>query len=76
MPDILIEQVPDTLHAKLCAEAKRHRRSMTQEVLTILEKELGGTAVAIHIRDLPPPVKGKFPLTQSLLTKGIREGRP
>ena len=70
MPDILVKQVPTVLHTRLRAEARRHRRSMTQEILTILEKELGTTASR-----LPAPIEGGRPLTQRLVTEGIREGR-
>lgn len=82
MPDVLIKEMPADLHEKLCVEAQKHRRTMTQEVLTILEKEMGvgaatqsETEMGTDVRDWPPPFKGKRLVTQSLITKGIREGR-
>ena len=70
MSDLLIKQMPPALHAKLREQSRRHRRSMTQEALTILEKGLGVAAA-----EFPPPISGKRLLTQRLVTKGIREGR-
>lgn len=78
MPDILIKQVPEGLHTKLRDQARRHGRSMNQEVLAILAKKLGteiGTEVGTDVRDFPPPFKGKRLVTQSMITEGIHEGR-
>ncbi|MCX7016051.1 MAG: hypothetical protein NTW86_26425 [Candidatus Sumerlaeota bacterium] len=70
MADLLIKRVPLDVHARLKAEAKKHRRSLTQEVLVILERSFAaGTA------DFPEPVQGRRPLNQRLVTKGIQEGR-
>jgi len=40
MPTLTIKGVPPELHEKLKARAKRHRRSMNNELLTILERTL------------------------------------
>jgi plasmid stability protein len=37
---LLIKNMPEELHKKLKEQAKKHRRSMTQEAITILEQEL------------------------------------
>jgi plasmid stability protein len=40
MPTLTIEGVPPELHEKLKERAERHRRSMNNELLTILERTL------------------------------------
>ena len=70
MSALLIKNVPEGLHEKLKEAARKHRRSMTQEAIHILE-----TTLEPKLSNLPEPVQGKAPLTQDLLTKGIKEGR-
>jgi plasmid stability protein len=71
MSSLLIKNMPENLHAQLKESARRHRRSMTQEALVILEKYLSmGTAV-----EFPEPVIPLKPITAALIRKGIREGR-
>ncbi len=70
MPSLVIKDIPDTLHRRIKEEARKHRRSMTQEVLIILEESLEVVPVSY-----PNPVKGRIPLTQSILDKAIEEGR-
>jgi plasmid stability protein len=70
MASLLIKNIPETLHKKLKEEAKIHRRSMIQEVITILEQSLLATHQKTH-----DPIQGKKPITQEILTKAIREGR-
>jgi plasmid stability protein len=40
MPTLTIKGVPPELHEKLKERAERHRRSMNNELLTILERTL------------------------------------
>ncbi len=70
MSALVIKNIPEALHRRLKEEASKHRRSMTQEVLIILEESLDVIQV-----EFPRPVKGKTQLTQELLIKGIRQGR-
>jgi len=56
MPDILIRNVPPALHARLKAAAARHRRSVTQETIAIIDEKLGEHPAAVPNR-LPEPVK-------------------
>ena len=70
MSSLLIKNLPEKLHKKLKEQAKRHRRSMMQEAITILEQ--------ILLREpslTADPVTGNEPLTQDILSKAIREGR-
>ena len=43
MPGLLIKDVPVELHKKLKESAARHRRSMTQQALALLEDGLRRT---------------------------------
>lgn len=40
MPNLTIKRLPDELHERLKERAERHRRSMNNEVITILEQAL------------------------------------
>lgn len=70
MSSLLIKNMPEDLHARLKESARRHRRSMTQEALVILEKHLSMGPV-----EFPEPVIPLKPITAALIRKGIREGR-
>ena len=70
MAALVIKNIPENLHQKLKEEAHKHRRSMTQEVLNILEERLN----IIPIK-FPDPVKGTSQLTQEIVEDAIREGR-
>ena len=72
MPGFVIKELPDELHRKLKEQAARHHRSMTKEVLAVLEHALGKEAPAAKA---PPPFRGRFALTGKFLDKARREGR-
>jgi plasmid stability protein len=40
MPTLTIKRLPEELHERLKERAERHRRSMNNEVITILEEAL------------------------------------
>lgn len=42
MATLVIKNLPDDLHARLKAQARRHHRSLTQEVAYLLEAGVGG----------------------------------
>lgn len=44
MPGLVIKDLPAKLHRKLKERAARHRRSMTKEVLVVLERALSEEA--------------------------------
>ncbi len=67
MPGFVIKDLPEELHRKLKEQAARHHRSMTKEVLAVLEQAFGAEA--------PPPFRGRFALTGKFLDKARREGR-
>lgn len=64
MAGLVIKNLPDELHRKLKARAAEHRRSMTQEVLQLLER---GLADDETVAEPPAPYKGKFPLADELI---------
>lgn len=70
MPSLVLKSIPRALHTRLRQEAIRHRRSMTQESIHILEQGLG-----LNPAKFPPPTKGRRPLTQKFLDQAIQEGR-
>lgn len=72
MPDILIKKVPTDLHRRLKEDAAKHHRSMARHALAIIEDNLGQSAKL----DFPDPIKTAKPLTQKIISKGIKEGRP
>ena len=45
---ITLKNLPDALHARLAASAKRHRRSLNNEAIVCLEAGLGNDAVAVE----------------------------
>ena len=77
MASILIKDVPVRIHRKLKARARANRRSLTQEVIVLLER-------ALEDRAGPPPIeevdalriRGRAPLTQALLDEARGSGRP
>ena len=70
MASILIKNVPKPLKEHLQREAERNRRSLNQQVLSILEQ-----ASAMPHVPLPNPIKPRKPFTHEWLMKVIREGR-
>lgn len=71
MAAIVLKEVPEELHQRLKAEAERNRRSMSQQLLVIMEQAL---------TPLPPlkpikPVVPTQPFTHAWLMRAMREGR-
>lgn len=73
MTTIVIKNVPDELHARIKDRAQRNRRSVTKELLTIIEESVAPRRVAPK---LPPPIKLKGgPLTDEELRYARENGR-
>jgi hypothetical protein len=72
MAGLAIKKLPPALHERLKQRAARNHRSMTKEVLAVLEQALGAEQDAPKA---PPPFKGRFPLTDRFLDKAKRAGR-
>ena len=73
MPGIIVRDLSPALHTRLKQEAQRHHRSMTREVIVILEEALGGSGG--DGRTYPAAVKLSRPLTDEFLNKAKRWGR-
>ena len=69
MPDILIKRVPADLHRRLKEDAAKHHRSMARHALALIENSLAESAQI----DLPAPIKTAKPLTQAIVSKGIKK---
>ncbi|HNR89823.1 MAG TPA: plasmid stability protein [Spirochaetota bacterium] len=70
MPSLVLKNIPERLHRRLKDESKKHRRSMMQEAIVILEESLACAPV-----ELPEPVKPARKLTQAVLSRAIETGR-
>lgn len=55
MSTLVIKNLPEDLHARLKEQAQRHHRSVTKEVVSLIEFGLG---VQRSESELPPPIKG------------------
>ena len=74
MSTIVIKNLPDELHARLKDQAKRNRRSITMEVVTLIER---GTAPKRVAPLLSPPIKLKGgPITNKDIEAWTNDGRP
>lgn len=72
MTGLAIKKFPSALHQRLKRRAARNHRSMTKEVIAVLERALGAETAASKA---PPPFKGRFALTDRFLDKAKRAGR-
>lgn len=70
MASLLLKNIPDVLHKKLKQEAKKHRRSMMQEAIIILEESLSLSPVSF-----PAPIKGNKLIIQEVIIDAIHEDR-
>lgn len=73
MPALVIKDFPPELHRKLKEQAAHHHRSMTREAVALIEEAL---VVAGRLREVPPPYRGRFPLTQDFIDDAKNQGRP
>ena len=73
MPSIVVKSVPPSLHRQLKEAAARHRRSMNQQALAMLEEALRHQNTGA---EPPPALAGRFPLTPRWIQQAKRRGRP
>ena len=77
MPTLVVKNLPEPLHVRLKAQAEQHHRSMTKEVIALVEQGL----LAPHTtrsaaRALPPLVRlSTGPITTEWIEAAIAEGR-
>lgn len=75
MPNLLIRNLPEELHARLKESAASHRRSVTQEAILIVEKGLAAAEGENYPRTLPVPFPLKRPTTMEETLRFIDEGQ-
>lgn len=73
MAKLLIRQLPDELHRKLRMRARQNRRSVTKEVIALLEMALASAEPKKLA--LPEPLKGQFLLTDEWIERAKTAGR-
>lgn len=71
MSALLLRDVPESIRRRIKVEARKNRRSMTQEALVLLEQGLR-TRRAVR---LPRPIKPARPIDHDWLVKTMKEGR-
>lgn len=82
MASLHLKNVPAHLHARLTIRARRNRRSLNSEILTILDQALSGSEMdeaGLEARlSLFARCRENFSgsLAQSEIDRAIREGRP
>jgi hypothetical protein len=71
MPGLLIKDIPREIHEWLKREAKRNRRSMTQEAIFVFEENMR------RFRPLKftPPARTRTLLTAGFIDRAKREDR-
>jgi plasmid stability protein len=75
MSTLVIKNLPDELHDRLRERAQRNHRSVTKEVIVLLEQGVLAPAARCPI-ELPPPIKLKGgPVTTEWIEAAIAEGR-
>ncbi|MBV8342202.1 MAG: TraY domain-containing protein [Gammaproteobacteria bacterium] len=73
MATIIVRGLPDALHERLKAQAKRNRRSLTKEAVTLIERHLDQSPPPPK---LPPPLRLKAgPVTIKQIEAAIAKGR-
>lgn len=74
---MLIKEVPADLHRRLKERAAANRRSLSREVLTILEAAVAEPAGPPTLEEIDRlRVRGARPLSQDLLDRARAQGRP
>jgi plasmid stability protein len=76
MPGLLIKELPIELHRKLKKRAEAHRRSLSSEVITILESALDDRSGPPTLEEIDRlRVRGRRPLTQAVIDRARRRDR-
>ncbi len=77
MTSILVKDLPDHLHQRLKARARRNRRSMAKELLDIISNSLEDRSGPPSLEEIDRlRVAGARPLTEDVLNEALRTGRP
>jgi plasmid stability protein len=77
MASVLVKNVPQQLHSRLKHRAAEHRRSLSSEMIVLLEEALAPSAGPPTLADIDSlRIHGNVPLTQELLDAAREQGRP
>ncbi len=71
MAALLIKDLPPEVHEWLKREAKRNRRSMTQQAIAVFEERMR----SFKPLRFPPPMRTRTLLTAEFIDRAKREGR-
>jgi hypothetical protein len=71
MAGLLIKDIPPEVHEWLKQEAKRNRRSMTQQAIFVFEERMH----RFRALKFPPPARTRTLLTAEFIDRAKREGR-
>lgn len=72
MADLLLRDVPHSLHRKLKSRAIQNRRSMAKEVIMLLERTLVETEEDTQL--VPDPFSGSFTIDDHWLQQAAQRG--
>jgi len=77
MVTLVVKNLPKPLHERLKAQAEQHHRSMSKEVIALIEQSvLAPSAARAPARPLPPLVRlSTGPVTTEWIEAAIAEGR-
>ena len=76
MPTLVVKNLPEQLHERLKAQAQEHHRSMTKEVIALIEQGLLTSNAALTKPALPKLRRvGSGPLTTEWIASAIADGR-
>ncbi len=77
MPTLVVKNLPEPLHERLKVQAQQHHRSMSKEVIALIEQGvLAPPASRAPQRPLPPLVRlSTGPVTTEWIEAAITEGR-
>lgn len=79
MPTLVVKNLPEQLHERLRAQALEHHRSMTKEVIALIEQGLlAPNAVAVNQGKPALPKLRRVaggPLTSEWIASAIADGR-
>ena len=77
MPGLLVRDLPAHLHVRLKEQAQRNGRSLSREVIMLLEEIMDDRAGPRPLAEIDRMrIRGAGPLTDDLLDSARREGRP
>ena len=77
MPTLVVKNLPELLHERLKAQAEQNHRSMTKEVIALIEQGLLAPSATLRpTRALPPLVRlSTGPITTEWIEGATAEGR-